>query len=436
MNYIADLHVHSPFSRATSKECSPSGLFSWAKTKGIQVVGSGDFTHPGWLKQLKEDLEPAESGFLRLRNENVPAPLSAQTEKADPVRFILSAEISCIYKRHGAVRKVHNLVYVPDVPSAERVTARLARIGNILSDGRPILGLDSRDLLEIVLEEAPEGFLVPAHIWTPWFSLFGSKSGFDRIEECFGDLTHHVFALETGLSSDPDMNRMISSLDRFALISNSDCHSPARLGREANLFTTGFDFFSLRDALKANSKDVFRGTIEFFPEEGKYHLDGHRSCGVRFEPEETHRAGSLCPVCNKPLTIGVLSRVLELADRQKPLYSNTSPLFHSLVPLPEVLGGILGVGPSSKAVERAYRLVIGHFGSEFGLLLHASTEEIREFSPLLAETILRMREGRVIRQGGYDGEFGTIRLFEDDELSRMHDSFGLFLGEKPRRRQK
>ncbi|MDD2337176.1 MAG: endonuclease Q family protein [Geobacteraceae bacterium] len=436
MNYIADLHIHSPFSRATSKECSPAGLFAWARTKGIQVVGSGDFTHPGWLRQLKEDLEPAESGFLRLRNKTIPAPLSTQPTTADPVRFILSAEISCIYKRHGAVRKVHNLVYVPDFASADRITARLARIGNIKSDGRPILGLDSRDLLEIVLEEAPDGFLVPAHIWTPWFSLFGSRSGFDRIEECFGDLTHHVFALEPGLSSDPDMNRMISALDRFALISNSDCHSPSRLGREANLFATGYDFFSLRDALKSNSRDVFGGTIEFFPEEGKYHLDGHRACGVRFHPAETRRAESLCPVCNKPLTVGVLHRVLELADRQEPLYSDSSPVFHSLVPLPEVLGGILGVGPTSKAVERAYGLVINHFGSEFGLLLHASTEEIREISPLLAKAILRMREGQVIRQGGYDGEFGTIRLFEEDELQRLHDSFGPFLGEKPRRRQK
>ena len=192
MNYIADLHVHSPFSRATSKECSPAGLFAWARIKGIQVVGSGDFTHPGWLQRLKEDLEPAETGFFRLRNENVPLP-HRQRATAEPVRFILTAEISCIYKRHGAVRKVHNLVYVPDFPSAERINARLAKIGNILSDGRPILGLDSRDLLEIVLEEAPEGFLVPAHIWTPWFSLFGSKSGFDRIEECFGDLTHACF---------------------------------------------------------------------------------------------------------------------------------------------------------------------------------------------------------------------------------------------------
>ena len=436
MNYIADLHIHSPFSRATSRECSPAGLVAWARIKGIQVVGSGDFTHPGWLQRLKEDLEPAESGFFRLRNENTTPPLSLLPAGAEPVRFMLSAEISCIYKRHGVVRKVHNLVYVPDFPSAERINAHLARIGNIRSDGRPILGLDSRDLLEIVLEEAPDGFLVPAHIWTPWFSLFGSKSGFDRIEDCFGDLTQHVFALETGLSSDPDMNRMISALDRFALISNSDCHSPSRLGREANLFSTGYDFFSLRDALKSNSRDAFRGTIEFFPEEGKYHLDGHRACGVRLEPEETRRAESRCPICKKPLTVGVLHRVLELADRQEPLYSDTSPVFHSLVPLSEVLGGILGVGPSSKAVERAYGLVISRFGSEFGLLLRASAEEIREASPLLAEAICRMREGQVLRQGGYDGEFGTIRLFEEDELRRLHDTFGPFLGEKPRRRHK
>ncbi|MHC1696782.1 MAG: endonuclease Q family protein [Geobacteraceae bacterium] len=431
MNYIADLHVHSPFSRATSKECSPAGLFAWARIKGIQVVGSGDFTHPGWLQRLKEDLEPAENGFFRLRNETVPLPLLKAT--ASPVRFILTAEISCIYKRHGAVRKVHNLIYVPDFASAERINARLAKIGNILSDGRPILGLDSRDLLEIVLEEAPDGFLVPAHIWTPWFSLFGSKSGFNRIEECFGDLTHHVFALETGLSSDPDMNRLISGLDRFALISNSDCHSPSRLGREANLFSTGFDYFSLREALRSNSGDVFRGTVEFFPEEGKYHLDGHRTCGVRFEPEETRRAESLCPVCKKPLTVGVLHRVMELADRQVPVYSASAPIFHSLIPLPEVLGGILGVGPASKAVANAYGLVIDRFGSEFGLLLHASTEEIREFSPLLAEAICRMREGRVIRQGGYDGEFGTIRLFKEEELRLLRNSLGPIPGEKPRR---
>lgn len=433
MNYIADLHVHSPFSRTTSKECSPAGLFAWARTKGIHVVGSGDFTHPAWLKQLKEDLEPAESGLLRLRDEDVPPPLPTLPVTTEPVRFILSAEISCIYKRHGAVRKVHNLVYVPDFASAEKIAARLARIGNIQSDGRPILGLDSRDLLEIVLEEAPEGFLVPAHIWTPWFSLFGSKSGFNAIEDCFGDLTPHIFALETGLSSDPDMNRMISALDRYALVSNSDCHSPARLGREANIFTTGYDFFALRDALKKNENDVFRGTIEFFPEEGKYHLDGHRACGVSLKPEETRRSAGLCPVCNRPLTVGVLHRVLELADRDKPLYATTAPTVHSLVPLPEVLGEILGVGPSSKAVANAYGLVISRFGSEFGALFHATGEELRGVSPLLAEAILRMREGKVTRHSGYDGEFGTIRLFEETELNQLQKTHGPFPGQRPRK---
>lgn len=433
MHYIADLHVHSPFSRATSKECSPAGLFSWARTKGIHVVGSGDFTHPAWLERLKNDLEPAESGFFRLRDENVPPPQPDLAPTAEPVRFILSAEISCIYKRHGKVRKVHNLVYVPNFSAAERISSRLARIGNIRSDGRPILGLDSRDLLEIVLEESAEGFLVPAHIWTPWFSLFGSKSGFDAIEECFGDLTPHVFALETGLSSDPDMNRLISALDRYALISNSDCHSPSRLGREANIFSTGYDFPSLRDALKKNSNDVFRGTIEFFPEEGKYHLDGHRACGVRLEPAQSRDAGNLCPVCGRPLTIGVLNRVLELADRETPHYPESAPGVRSLVPLPEVLGEILEVGPSSKAVARAYNLVISRFGSEFGAVLSTPIEELRDLSPLLAEAVLRMREGRVIRHGGYDGEFGVIRIFEHDELDRYKETFGPFPGERRKR---
>lgn len=436
MDYCADLHIHSPFSRATSKECDPAGLCAWARTKGIQVVASGDFTHPGWLALLKETLVPAESGFLRLRNENAPPPLPGIPSSSAPVRFVLSAEISCIYKRHGVVRKVHNLVYVPDFPSAERIASRLAGIGNIESDGRPILGLDSRNLLEIVLEEAPEGFLVPAHIWTPWFSLFGSKSGFDDIEECFGDLTPHVFALETGLSSDPDMNRLISSLDRFALISNSDCHSPSKLGREANLFSTGFDFFSLRDALRRNNSETFRGTIEFYPEEGKYHLDGHRACKVCMEPRDTRAAKCRCPVCGRPLTVGVLHRVMELADRNHPVYPENSPGFHSLVPLPEVLGEILGVGPSSKAVLNSYAGLIGRFGSEFTLLLHASREEIAAESPLLAEAVIRIREGKVIRHGGYDGEFGVIRVFQEGEIARLQGQLGLFSAESPKRGRK
>jgi len=436
MDYIADLHVHSPFSRATSPESDPAGLAAWARVKGIQVVASGDFTHPGWLARLKEAMTPAEPGFLRLKDETVPPPLPGLAQSSGTVRFALSAEISCIYKRHGAVRKVHNLVYVPDFASAERLAARLAGIGNIESDGRPILGLDSRNLLEIVLEAAPEGFLVPAHIWTPWFSLFGSRSGFDHIEECFGDLTPHVFALETGLSSDPDMNRRISALDRFALISNSDCHSPSRLGREANLFSTGFDFFSLRDAIRGNRGESFRGTVEFFPEEGKYHLDGHRACKVCLEPEETRRSDGRCPVCGRPLTVGVLHRVLELADRDRPEFGPDAPRFFSLVPLPELLGEILGVGPASKQVQRRYASLIGRFGSEFSILLDASREELAGESTLLAEAVGRVREGKVIRHGGYDGEFGSIRVFEEGEIASLQGQFGLFAEEAPRRGRK
>jgi uncharacterized protein (TIGR00375 family) len=416
MEYFADLHIHSPFSRATSRECSLSGLFAWARMKGIQVVGTGDFTHPVWRRIIGEELAPAEPGFFRLRNERVPAPLPDAVPAEAPVRFLLSAEISCIYKRHGAVRKVHNLVYLPDLESADRLSHRLEQVGNLASDGRPILGLDSRDLLEMVLELAPGGFLVPAHIWTPWFSLFGSRSGFDTVDECFGDLTSHVFALETGLSSDPAMNRLVSALDRFALISNSDCHSPANLGREANRFATGFDFFSLRDALRANTADTFPGTVEFFPEEGKYHLDGHRVCNVRLSPEDTRRHRGACPVCGQPVTVGVLHRVLELADRQGPLVAEGAPGFVSLVPLAEVIGELLGVGPASKAVRRQYARLVSRFGSELSLLLTTDEKDLAADSPFLAEAVARVRSGRVTRQSGYDGEYGVIRLFGPGEL--------------------
>ncbi len=420
MNYIADLHTHSPYSRATSRESTLMGLAAWARVKGITVVGTGDFTHPGWFRHLTEELEPAEPGLFRLkRDKEIPSPLPGVTPAAAPVRFLLSAEVSSIYKRHGATRKVHNLLYVPDFAAAARVNARLAGIGNIASDGRPILGLDSRDLLEILLEAAPEGFLVPAHVWTPWFSLFGSRSGFDSIEECFGDLTPHVFALETGLSSDPAMNRLISTLDRLALVSNSDCHSPAKLGREANLFATGLDFFALRDAIRANRRGTFRGTVEFFPEEGKYHADGHRACGVCLDPVETRRLESLCPACGKPLTVGVQHRVLELADRDEPLIPDDAPEVFSLIPLPEVLGEILGVGPGSKAVLCEYARTIARFGSEFGLVLHTPLEEIRNQSVLLGEAMARIRNGRVHRQSGYDGEYGVIRVFAPGELTQL-----------------
>lgn len=435
MKYIADLHIHSPFSRATSKKSDLAGLFAWAQVKGINVIGTGDFTHPEWFKLIKENLVPAEPGFFKLKDENSQLAFEDVSPASIPVRFVLTSEISCIYKRNDKVRKIHNILYAPDFESVENINKKLDSIGNIKSDGRPILGLDARDLLEIFLEESPDGFFVPAHIWTPWFSLFGSKSGFDSVEECFDDLTPHIFALETGLSSDPDMNRRISALDNYTLISNSDCHSPSKLGREANLFDTGFDFFSMREALKDSSKKGFKGTIEFFPEEGKYHFDGHRKCEVCLDPEETRKIKAICPVCNSNLTVGVMYRVLELADRKSPKYSKGNPGFKSLIPLPEVLGEILDCGTATKKVLAEYAKIISIFGSDFNLLLNTEIKEINErYSPLLGEAIQRMRACKVIKKSGFDGEFGVIRVFEDGEIETLSKEFGLDYGKKKSKR--
>ena len=437
MRYIADLHIHSHYSRATSKASNLHGLAAWAAVKGIGVVATGDFTHPGWFAHLQECLEPAEPGFFRLKSGHahdmrhlLPAGIRPAASP-ESIRFVLSAEISLIYKRGGKVRKVHNLLYVPDFDAVRRINATLATLGNISADGRPILGLDSRNLLEILLEKADQGFLVPAHIWTPWFSLFGSKSGFDSIEECFGDLSHHIFALETGLSSDPEMNRLISALDRFTLISNSDCHSPAKLGREANIFTTGFDYFSLRKALQAPvneaGQQVFAATVEFYPEEGKYHCDGHRKCQVCLEPQETRKVRGLCPACGKPMTIGVLHRVMELADRDRPVYPPGSPQVHSLIPLHEIVAELLDCGPTSKKVLEGYIRLINLFGAEFTLLLDTAVEDIRaQGFGLLAEAIERVRANRVIRRAGYDGEFGVITVFSEGERANLCGQANLF----------
>ncbi|MGR3219931.1 MAG: endonuclease Q family protein [Candidatus Anammoxibacter sp.] len=428
MKYIADLHVHSQFSRATSKTCNLPGLFSWARVKGVNLVGTGDFTHPEWFAILKEHLEPAESGFFRLKDDNVNNALEGVSPTTIPVRFTLTAEISCIYKRDGRVRKIHTILHVPDFESAENINIKLAAIGNIESDGRPTLGLDVRNLLEILLEQATEGFMVPAHIRTPWFSLFGSKSGFDTVEECFGVPAKYIFALETGLSSNPDMNRLVRSLDRFTLVSNSDCHSPSKLGREANLFDTGFDFYSMRDALKNNRGNEFTGTIEFFPEEGKYYFDGHRKCAVCLDPAETINGSTVCPVCGNPLTIGVMHRVMELSDRKEPVYPEGAPIFKSLIPLPEVLSEIIGVGPSSKRVLAEYARVISLFGSDINLYLNVSVEEIKsKHSTLLGEAVKRIRNGNVVRTPGYDGEYGVVKVFNDNkELDRASGQLDLF----------
>ncbi len=417
MKYIADLHIHSPYSRATSKKSDLNGLFAWAGVKGIQVVGTGDFTHPAWFSELRKNLVEAEPGFFKLRNQAIPTVFPDIIPQTSYIRFVLTAEISCIYKKNGKTRKIHVLLLVPDFEAAEAINSRLAVIGNIESDGRPILGLDVRNLLEILLECSEDGFMVPAHIWTPWFSLFGSKSGFDSIEECFEDLSSHIFALETGLSSDPEMIRTISCLDRYTLISNSDCHSPSKLGREANLFDTGFNFPCMKQALQDPSKGGFRGTIEFYPEEGKYHQNGHRKCNICLTPEETIQYQGVCPVCKKPLTIGVMHRVSELADRNHPVYPQGQDSFISLIPLTEVLSEILQVGAGSKTVLKEYAGLIKQFGSELEILMDTPVDRISKLhSSTLAEAITRLREGNVIRKPGFDGEYGTIRLFNSGEL--------------------
>jgi uncharacterized protein (TIGR00375 family) len=420
MRFHADLHVHSKYSRATSRDLDLEHLAHWAARKGIGVVATGDFTHPAWCAELKDKLVPAEPGLFRLRDDieqGVAATLPTACRK--PVRFMLEVEISTIYKKGDKTRKVHHLIYAPDFATVDRINARLGRIGNVASDGRPILGLDSRDLLEIALESDPGAFFIPAHIWTPWFAALGSQSGFDSIAQCYGDLAGEIFAVETGLSSDPAMNWRVSFLDRFRLVSSSDAHSPAKLGREATAFDCDLNYFAIRRALQTG--EGFAGTVEFFPEEGKYHLDGHRKCNVRLTPRETLALGGRCPACGAPVTIGVEHRVEVLADRHDTVAPPaTAGAVVSLVPLPEVLSEIAASGPASKAVERSYDKVIATLGPELSVLQDVPIEDVaRTASPLLAEALTRLRKGEVIREAGYDGEYGVIRLFEERELKRL-----------------
>jgi DNA helicase-2/ATP-dependent DNA helicase PcrA len=418
MPFLADLHVHSKYSRATSRDLDLEHLALWAYRKGIAVVATGDFTHPAWMAEIREKLVPAEPGLFRLRDDlDREARRQAGVPATTPVRFMLEVEISTIYKKGARVRKVHHLIYAPDLEKAERIREALSRIGNLSADGRPILGLDSRDLLEITLEAGEGCYLIPAHIWTPWFSVLGSKSGFDSIEECYGDLAKHIFAVETGLSSDPPMNWRLSALDRYTLVSNSDAHSPAKLGREACLFDTELDYFAIRRALEMGQG--YGGTVEFFPEEGKYHLDGHRACGVRLEPAETRALGGRCPVCGRPLTVGVLHRVEELADRPEGIPPAHPIGFESLIPLEEVLAEIENKGPGTQAVQQRYERLLGTFGPELCILREVPLEDLqRRAGSLLAEAIRRMRAGEVIREAGYDGTYGVIRLFTETERAQ------------------
>ena len=424
--FFADLHIHSRYSRACSRDCDTEHLAWWAGRKGIAVVGTGDFTHPAWIEELRANLVPAEPGLFRLRPDlerpvHDRLPVACRT----PTRFMLPYEISTIYKRDGRTRKVHHLLYAPGFDEVEQITRRLGKVGNLASDGRPILGLDSRDLLEITLEAGEGCYLVPAHAWTPWFAVLGSQSGFDDVADCYADLSDHIHAIETGLSSDPEMNWRVSSLDKYRLVSNSDAHSPPMLGREATIFGSGgadsaslpeTGYFAIKHAIETG--EGFGGTVEFFPEEGKYHLDGHRACDVRTTPEETRAAGGICPVCGKKPTIGVQHRVDALADRPAGHRPDGAAGYQSFVPLPEILAEIAGVGPKSKSVERQVSAMVEQFGPELGILGEVPLDDLAAKAPsIVVEAIARLRRGEVRREAGYDGVYGVIRLFDSGELA-------------------
>jgi uncharacterized protein (TIGR00375 family) len=421
MKFVADLHIHSKFSRATSRDMVLDSLAPWAKVKGISLLATGDFTHPEWLFLMKEKLEPMGNGFLRLKNGTTAfdaPPFKGLPVLARSVAFILSSELSFIYSKGGKVRKVHVMVLAPDFESVERINSRLQAVGNLVSDGRPILGLDVRLFCRMAAEAAPRAVVIPSHIWTPWFSLFGANSGFDSIEECFEEMTPAIFALETGLSSDPPMNWRLSALDRFALVSNSDAHSPSKIGREANVFDTDFSYRGLIDALRRNDPAKFLYTVEFFPEEGKYHYDGHRKCGVVCSPRESLKTGDLCPKCGKKLTIGVLHRVEELADRESGEGRPGRVPYKNLIPLNEVIAEALGKTPECQGVWDLYFRFIREFGDEHTILIDVPISELARVSPeKVAEAVDRMRKGQVSIIPGHDGEYGTISLFGEEAVA-------------------
>ena len=431
MRFIADLHIHSHYSRATSKHMNIVELTKWSQMKGTNVLGTGDFTHPRWFEEIQKKLVEADDapGLFRLKPEfeseiQKEVPESCRV----PMRFMLTVEISTIYKKNDAVRKVHSCIFAPSFKAAAGLNKTLDAIGNIKSDGRPILGLDTKLLLQHALDNGC--FFVPAHIWTPHFSVFGSMSGFDTLQECFEDLTPHIYAIETGLSSDPQMNWRIKELDGLAIISNSDAHSAAKLGREANVFNTDMSYDAIITALKDNDHDAFESTIEFYPEEGKYHLDGHRNCGVQWMPSETLKNSKLCSTCGKKVTVGVMHRVQDLADpeRGEDYKPEKFRPYSSIIPLPEIIAEVEGVKTlSSKKVQTKHLDMLTKLGNEFHILLDASLSDIQDKAGvLMAEAIKRMREGTIHIDPGYDGEFGHIKIFEPDEKSKLANQESLF----------
>ncbi len=425
--YLIDLHIHSRYSRATSKEMDLPNIEKWAMLKGITVVGTGDFTHPEWFMALTDQLERAENGLYRLKAEFRKPDTEIPPSCRKDVFFIPTVEISSIYKRGGRLRKVHNLIIMPDLESVSKFNKALAKIGNLSADGRPILGLDSKDLLEIMLNISENSIFIPAHAWTPHFSVFGSKSGFDSLEECFGDLTPHIKAIETGLSSDPPMNWRLSALDNILLVSNSDAHSPTKLGREVNIISGTPSYKAIYNAIMGYDGDLFQGTIEFYPEEGKYHFDGHRRCQVRLSPKETIANNLLCPKCGQRVTIGVMHRVEELADRDDGYIPENAKYFERLVPLQEVLSEVLRVGPQAKRVIHQVERLRQKIGNEFHVLREAPLEVIEEVGgELLSMAIKRNREGNVSIRPGYDGEYGAISILRDRDRLENKSQMELF----------
>lgn len=401
MPFIADFHIHSKYSRATSKNMDVPALARWAGYKGINLLGTGDFTHHLWLEELKQYLQPQEDkGLLFYQG----------------IYFILSTEVSNIFSEKGKVYRVHNLIMVPNLKLAQEVNRMLSFYGNLASDGRPVLGMSCRALAEELFKISPDVMLIPSHIWTPWFSVFGSNSGFDSLEEAFDKYTEKITALETGLSSDPPMNWRLSRLDRFSLVSNSDSHSPQRIGREANVFDCQLNYWEIKKVLETKDKNKFLYTVEFFPQEGKYHYDGHRNCKLRLHPKETFKYKGICPVCGKPLTKGVLNRVEDLADREEGFVPPDAIGYKSLVPLDEIIAEVKGVVKSSKSVEKEYLNLVSEFGSEFNLLVNIEEDELFSKLPAkLAEGIKRVREGRLKILPGFDGEYGLIKIFDEEE---------------------
>ena len=429
MKYVADLHIHSKFSRATARDMTLDTLAYWAKIKGIHLLATADFTHPEWLFLIKDKLEPTGNGFFCLRdilpshNEN----LQAISVSPDDVSFILSTEISFIYSKKGKVRKIHLMILAPDFESVDTINSHLSGIGNLRSDGRPILGMDAKDFVKMVAKHCPQCVVIPAHIWTPWFSLFGANSGFDVIEECFEELTPFIFALETGLSSDPSMNWLLSALDKYTLVSNSDAHSPSRIMREANVFDTEFSFAGLVDALKSKDPEKMLYTLEFFPEEGKYHYDGHRKCDVVFSPQETIQHQYLCPKCGKKLTVGVMHRVTELADREPGHPGPPRIPFKNLIPFNEVIAQAVEKSAECKSVWDLYLRFIREFENEYKILTEIPVDELARIAPeKVSQAVDRMRKGRVNILPGHDGVFGKIHLFDDEAEEESQNQLTLF----------